>query len=430
MKIFQLLEGIFQTLSLDFCDSPGERILDSQEFSLISNEIPCWSELLHQGLKEEKAETLRTIRHVFRSLWVYFSILNDNFDSNIEKHEINLIKANLKSIHSYNPDFFPLILLYHDIGRPFDKEWHAHESARLILKNGLFERFELTTIQKKILMGVIKNHLLPGTIFTGESNYCGALSLFHDGDLNEIWETKEHTYQFFNSLMLFTIIDIWGYDYSKIFNHYFVYYRKIRDTLIDIFHEVSSLSLDPNTRYQQAYKRLREVDRLNFKWRVACALRIFQFVDTRPDQSVESYYIKIEQSLAEINKTWEEFATQLSPEHFLIQFKYALPIMMVLASETFFRKPMAPDATIKPELFDFWDVCIHTIKSLRLSMNKLSNDSDVLWNFIFELPWGWFLQKKYLKLVRSKQFLEQIRNCQPSFNAELNSYIIHVNLKE
>ncbi|MEJ2296681.1 MAG: hypothetical protein P8Y23_18185, partial [Candidatus Lokiarchaeota archaeon] len=82
------------------------------------------------------------------------------------------------------------LLLYHDIGRPFNKEWHTFESAKMIQEDISLLTSEIPQKYIKILLGVIKNHLLIGTIFTGESSYGGAIALLKDQSLNNIWEIK------------------------------------------------------------------------------------------------------------------------------------------------------------------------------------------------------------------------------------------------
>ena len=80
----------------------------------------------------------------------------------------------------------------------------------LVQERKMFQNFHLTPIQENVLTGVIRHHLLPGTIFTGESSYFGAVSLYKDKSLQDIWSSYEHIDILFHSLMVFTIIDIWG----------------------------------------------------------------------------------------------------------------------------------------------------------------------------------------------------------------------------
>jgi HD superfamily phosphodiesterase len=142
-------------------------------------------------------------------------------------------------------------LLYHDIGRPFNKEWHTYESAKIIEEYNLFLKSEIPQKYIRILLGVIKHHLFFGTIFTGESSYLGATILLRDQSLKPIWESKEEIDLFFQILLLFTVIDILGYDYSKIFDHYLYYYLKIKKIykMVSNLLELSKIQRKKRTLY-------------------------------------------------------------------------------------------------------------------------------------------------------------------------------------
>ncbi|MFX1339808.1 MAG: hypothetical protein ACFFDK_14440 [Promethearchaeota archaeon] len=381
--------------------------------------LPEWSKLIYKGLEYDETETFRTIRHVFRSLWTYYAIMNGNFESNVKKGNINLLQKDLEKIFRFRPDFFPLLLLYHDIGRPFNREWHTLESAKIIQQAKVFQSFDLSPIQNLILTGVIRHHLLPGTIFTGESSYFGAISLYKDKSLRDIWASHEYIDILFHSLMVFTIIDIWGYDYSKIFDHYFSHYNQIRDNLIRVFSNVNSI--DRGRNQMNLYQEFSKIDKLNLKWRVACALRIFQFVNTQSYLTEEFYFTKIDEGLNAKNQSWEEFSSGLGNVHSLVQFKYALPLMMVLASGNFVRKPFDPEEKINPRIFDFWQTCTNIVKSKQSIKNTPS-----LWNFIFNLPRGWFFESKHVKYVLSDKFLKTIIQSTVEFDSKMESYLINI----
>ena len=386
--------------------------------------LPEWANIIYKGLKYDETETYRNVRHIFRSLWSYFAIVNGKFESNVKKENIKFLQKDLEKIFKFQQDFFPLLLLYHDIGRPFNREWHTFESAKIIQQKEMYQSFHLSPIQEIILTGVIRHHLLPGTIFTGESSYFGASSLYNDDNLQDVWLSNENIYIFFHTLMVFTIIDIWGYDYSKIYDHYFSHYVQIRDNLTKVFAKIDSI--EEQERQMYLYQELSKIDEIKLKWRMACALRIFQFVNTRSYLTEEFYFTKIDEGLNDKGQTWKDFSSSLGHEHSLIQFKYALPIMMVLASGNFVRKPFDPKEKVLPGIFNFWQTCTNVVKSLNKNPNSFPKNYPLLWNFIFNLPRGWFFQSKNVKYVLSDKFLKNIEKTSYEFNPEMDCYMMNI----
>ena len=386
--------------------------------------LPEWSDIIYKGLNYDETETYRTIRHIFRSLWSYYAIMNGNFESNVKKENIKSLQKGLEKVFRFQSDYFPLLLLYHDIGRPFNREWHTLESAEIVQQRKMFQSFHLSPIQEVILTGVIRHHLLPGTIFTGESSYFGAISLYNDESLQDVWLSYENIDILFHTLMVFTIIDIWGYDYSKIYDHYFSHYIQIRDNLIRVFANIDSI--EEEEHQINLYQEFSKIDKPNLKWRVACALRIFQFVNTQSYLKEEFYFAKIDEGLSDKNQNWKEFSSSLGNEHSLIQFKYALPIMMVLASGNFVRKPFDSEEKIFPGIFDFWQTCTNIVKSSDKNPILNTKNYPILWNFIFNLPRGWFFQSKQVKYVLSDKFLNNITKTSIEFNTEMDSYMVNI----
>ncbi|MFW9772611.1 MAG: hypothetical protein ACFFEO_10690, partial [Candidatus Thorarchaeota archaeon] len=319
------------------------------------------------------------------------------------------------------------LLLFHDIGRPFNREWHTFESANLIKQNGLLVKLQLSLNQQLILYGAIKYHLLPGTIFTGESSYYGTISILNDIELEELWQSEEETHIFFQTLTAFTIIDILGYDYSRIFDHYFDYYEIIRQNLFEIFHKTRALEMEE--RRFKAFKDLSNLDIQNLKWRVSCALRIFQFVKTKPELTEEFYYSKIEDGLKEIGNTWENFASSLQNRDIVIQFKYALPALMILASFSFKREPIKNNQKVDENLFQFWQTCCN--KVLCYHNKAQNNDIEIpkLWNFTFKLPRGWFYQKDYINFIRSEKFIIALQKINPKYDSKFDNYFVNFSVQ-
>ena len=420
MSLYTKFQEIFLDVPLELCDKTGKLLLKSPEMLKISKIMPEWRLILNNGLENDKEETYRTVRHTVRSIWVYFAIMNDRFKTNISKKNLKILKQNLERISQYHPDFFLLLLLFHDIGRPFDRESHNLESAKIILQQDLLKNCSIMPIQKIVLTGVIKYHLLPGTIFAGESNYCGAISLLNDDYLQDMWSIPEIIDIFFRALMIFTIIDIWGYNYSKIFNHYFSYYNQIRENLTEGFKKLKLV--EKEDRVQHLFQFFAQFDKENLKWRVSCALRIFQFINVRPYLTREFFYSKIDETLNLIGQDWTDFVESLGNEHIYIQFKYTLPVMMVLAAGEFKRKPLEKEGYVLSNIFTFWQTCIKNIKKFK----ENSASIPTLWHFNFELPPGWFIQQDYLNYVMSDEFFKTIEKATPLYDAELKCYIVNI----
>ena len=388
--------------------------------------MPGWGDFILKGIDYDRSETLRTVRHIFRSLWVYYAIMNNEFEVEIKSKNLSLLKNTLNKIYQYNSEIFPLLLLFHDIGRPFNKEWHTFESANIIRQKSLLSKFQLSLMQQLILYGAIKYHLLPGTIYTGESSYYGAISIFNDKDLQILWQSTEDISIFFHILNAFTLVDIWGYDYSKIYDHYFRNYDKIRLNLSDIFNKTKSFEF--KERSFALFNALSNLDKNNLKWRISCALRIFQFIETSPDLTIDLYYSKIDEALAKIGINWNIFAKSLEDKHTVIQFKYGLPLVMLLASGSFKREPINHEDKIDPKIFYFWQNCCEKV-SFHLKGTFLKDIKiPRAWNFIFGLPRGWFFKKEYMNYIRSEQFLKDLRKVPSKYDPNFDSYFVNFKL--
>ncbi|TFG02614.1 MAG: hypothetical protein EU539_12945 [Promethearchaeota archaeon] len=424
IDLFNSLNGIFSRIPLDFCDKSGKFLLNSSEMRDICLMIPGWAEIIHKGLKHNELETFRTLRHVFRTLWVYFAILRDDYQVDVKSNNLKSLKDTLENINELHPDMFPLLLLFHDIGRPFNREWHTYESAKIIKENKLLKHFSISPTQEKILKVSIKFHLLPGTIFTGESSYCGALSLLLDEDLNDICLFSSKINLLFSILMAFSLIDIWGYDYGKIYDHYFSYYSQIKSNLSKIF--IKNALKAPSERFAAFHEDLFKLDEQNLKWRISCASRIFQFIETQNYLTKDFFYDKIDEALASINLDWNEFKDSLGKVHAIIQFKYALPIMMILASGSFKREPLDPKERIQTRIFNFWKICGEIVKKVDKKSLKVKNNDIVLWNFIFEFSRGSIFKPSFFNYIFSDEFFNTLQGQIPRFDSELNNYLINI----
>ena len=157
-------------------------------------------------------------------------------------------------------------------------------------------------------------------------------------------------------------------------------------------------------------------------------MRIFQFLGTEDHLTEEFYYEKLDVGLSRMGLTWSEFKDSLVSDHPLIQFKYALPVMMVLASGSFKRKGLNPEEEVNPRIFKFWQECSNLLRK-ELKKDKPSHGlGHVPWSIVFKLPRGWFFKRRYIKFVRSEKLLKQIRKASASFHPQLKSHVFNITL--
>ncbi|TXT63434.1 MAG: hypothetical protein BAJALOKI3v1_370014 [Promethearchaeota archaeon] len=424
-KVYVELHEIFLSLDQDFFRLSDEEVFNSKEFRLISQIYPGWGKIMKEGFNRDKAEATRTIKHIFKTVKVYFQIMKNVYKSNVHKSNLNLVKSQLTEIHQSNPLLFPLILLLHDIARPFNRTWHPLESKKIIQRFSLLQKFNLSELEKRIILVVIEQHLLIGTIFTGEASYLGGISLWNSLENLGKFLSEKVVDVIFKCLKAFTVIDIWGYDYSTIYDHYFDYYSQICRTLSETFKETYHTKRDLRMTYLNG--KLSEIDRNNLKWRIACSLRIFQFINTKKNLTSQFYYSKVEEGLRNLNMKWEEFERKLGKVHPRIQFKYSLSIMMILAMETFQRTSIDNNFHISPDIFRFWIECCGKVQN---NINDFKQLKSPLFYFVFDLPRTWFFEEKYLKKIKSVKFTQRIRQNEILYNNDIFGYLIHIKLKK
>lgn len=427
MGLFDKIKNIFKTVSITDCDASGQKILQTQSYKRLTDLLPEWDRIVKDGILTNEKEALRTLRHIFRSLKVYFLVLENEFETSYTKKNMQKLKDQLEQILEYHRDLFVLFLLFHDLGRPMNREWHTYESAEIlyvILEEG---RWNLDLEIKNMLLGIVRYHLIPGTILTGESNYSSAISLYCDPELSKIWIKKDLTILFFTILEVFTFIDISGYDYAQIQPSYFSYYNSIRKNLSRCF--LSVKEKDFSERGPILFRLLSELDYSNLKWRISCALRIFQFADEKTPYDKRYFLNKVEKGLEANGSSWNEFATSIAKSHSLIQVKYGLGILMALAINGSFWKPISDKEKVSSKLFEFWQVCARKIEGY--NPKHLSNETNIknqplLWNFVFILPRGWFFEGDIVNKIKSTKFFNDIEETEPIYDERTNSLILTI----
>ena len=384
------LDKTFSTLNLSWIDSSTE-IVQSKAYSEIMSTFPNLEEIFQEGAVKDEEEFQRTIRHVFRLFKIFFLIKSGNFSHDtLSPESLIIIREKVLNQHSQNELIIPIILMYHDIGRLDNKKEHPYYSYRLMTKRNMLEQFNLSDTEQLLIKKIIQYHLLFATIYTGESTFYGIFSLLNDSEFNKLLTNKEIIDRFIDLLEIFTYIDILGYSYARIYNHYVNYYDEINTKLKNI------LNLWPNK--EKALKKAREYSQEWIEWRMAGALRIFQYVNTESYLTQNFYFEKIKNSVTiDIKEITDGLEWDAIKENHLvntskIQLKYGLAILMLLALGKFFRGPIREDQQISNNLIAFWVLLSKDIAK------RSKKNSSLLWSIHFTgLPNWWKWDRKFKK---------------------------------
>ena len=233
--MFKKLQNIFSDVNLTEIDNLKE-LDQSHLYKKFLRQFPNLSEIFEMGIKRDRQEFIRTIRHIFRSIKIYTKLLDKTFSYDLfSEKTITSIYNKIKKIESTNHLFIALILIYHDIGKFVRKRDHPQQSFVLISDRKLLSPFKLERYDHLLIEKVIQYHILFATIFTGESTHYGSFSLINDLELTQLISDNKYLDLFVDLLEIFTFIDILGYSYSQIFDHYLIYYELINQNLKDIF---------------------------------------------------------------------------------------------------------------------------------------------------------------------------------------------------
>lgn len=418
------LANIFNNLELSWIDS-FKNLRNSNEYQELLSIFPNLEQIFQQGQIEDDFEFRRTIQHIFRVFKVYFLIKNNiHFHETLSPESLQKVSEKIESINKINELVIPLILMYHDIGRFFNKKNHPHESYIMILEKKLLDSYGLSEREKLLISKVIQYHLLFATIYTGESTFFGVYSLLNDEEFIKLNSHEEFNNKFIDLLEIFTWIDILGYSYGRLYDHYSIYYNEINFKLKHILSlwQDKKMALEKALDYSQEW----------IEWRIAGGLRIFQFVDTQPYLTTEFYYKKLKESLKECDLAlingmdWEMIKKQFLIHSCKIQVKYALGFLMLLAFGDFSRSRITEDKKISSDLILFW-----ILLSNEIAVRSKEIDDNFLWNiYLLGLP-NWFKwnQSRKNKLEFSK--IESIiANSTQEFDKERKEFILYLNFNE
>jgi hypothetical protein len=409
-------------LELSWIDTSSE-IATSNAYTQILSIFPNLKDIFQDGLKNDPEEYQRTIRHIFRSFKIFFQLKNEEFlHETLSVESLSIIREKILNQYSQNPLILPIILMYHDIGRLFDKKEHSYESYSLIIKKNMLKPFELTETDELLIKKVIQYHLLFATIYTGESTFYGIYSLLNDSEFNNLGNNKQNINRFIDLLEIFTYIDILGYSYARIYDHYVEYYDQINSILKNILKVIpdKEIALVKALEYSQQW----------LDWRIAGGLRIFQYVNTRPYLKESFYFQKIRESVnKEVEKIsdenhWDEIKELILPESFKIQIKYGLAILMLLAFGRFFRGPIEENEKISNNLVVFWVLLSKEISKRTERQNKF------LWNVYFTgLPNWWKWDRKLKRELNYSAINDIIKNGKQDFEKDKMEFNLYLDFK-
>ena len=421
--MIEVLSKIFNKLDLSWIDSFKEIEASEEYFHLLSI-FPNLKPIFQESRVKDEGEFRRTVRHIFRLFKVYFLIKEgEYFHDSLSKHSLDIIREKLLNQNSQNELIIPLILIYHDIGRLIDKNEHPFHSYQLVSRMNLLGPFTLSSSEKLLIRLLIKYHLLLATIYTGESTFYGMHSLLKDPEFIKLFSNDNFITRFVDLLEIFTFIDILGYSYAKIFDHYVKYYDEINFKIKNI------LSCWPDR--DLALEKAKEFSQDWLEWRIAGALRIFQFVETKPYLTKEFYFNKLKESIRDVdNEFISKFNWQLIKDNYLahsykIQMKYSLALLMILAFGNFRRMGLKINAKISYKLILFW-----TLLSREIVSRTKEND-NAPWNVYLEaLPHWSKIETSFKNMLNDETIESIICNSKQEFDKNKEEYNLFLDFKQ
>ena len=420
------LEALFERIDLNWCDNPEKGIEASENYTRLLALFPNLQELNQEWIQTDAFEFNRTIRHIFRCFKVYY-LLKDgaySYDS-LSKDSHEKLRQKIKWFTVQNELLLPILLMYHDIGRFVDRAAHTYHSANLIVRRGLLDAFKLSETEKLILRKTIEYHLLLATIYTGESTFFGLLSLLNDKEFTQILKTKDgKNIEFFVDLLeIFTYIDVLGYPYSRIYDHYLIYYEQINKTL------QSLLRLWPNQ--VKITSKAREYSLQWTDWRLVCALRIFQFINTEPYLTKDFYFDALKQSLRSecedrgVKFDWSSIKTKYLSHNYKFQAKYALAFLMLLTFGEFKRAKLDRAQKVSAKLLRFW-----ILLSAEINRRGLNAEESV-WNIYFQkLPFWSDIPKGFSEKLEINALKSVIQNATLRFDKDRKEYNLFLDFSD
>jgi len=415
------LDKLFKKIELSWIDSV-RNIDNSDELSHLLSIFPNLERIFQEAQEKNNDEIQRTIKHIFRSFKIFFLIKSGKLSHDtLSQESITIIREKVLKQHSQNQLIIPILLMYHDIGRYIDNKKHPYQSYYLISSMDLLETFELSDIEKLLIRKIIHYHLLIATIYTGESTFYGIYSLFKDPEFIMLISNENAIDRFIDLLEVFTYIDILGYYYTKIFDHYIKYYEEISSKLKII------LNIWPNK--ELTLLKAKDYSQEWLEWRLAGALRIFQFVETKPHLTKEFYYNKLKDSIKENGNhpfnglNWDSLKDQYLTHSYKIQLRYSLALLMILAFGGFQRMGLKINAGVSNKLIFFWTLLSKEIES------RSRNNPKSLWNiYLGGMPHWSKIDQSFIEKINTDKIEFIIHNANHEFDDSIKEFNLYLDL--
>jgi hypothetical protein len=417
------LQKLFKDIDLIWIDSVVN-IDTTDEFVSLLSIFPNLKTICQDAQEKNKDEIQRTIRHIFRSYKIFFLIKSGEFlHETLSQESMSKIQEMVLNQDSKNQFLIPIILMYHDIGRYVDNKKHPYYSYYLISNMNLLESFKLSHNEKLLIKKIIHFHLLIATIYTGESTFYATYSLLNDPEFIELLSYENSIDRFIELLEVFTYIDILGYYYTKIFDHYIKYYNEISSKLKDI--------LNLWTDKEQALKKAKDYSYEWLEWRLAGALRIFQFVETKPHLTEKFYYGKLEDSIKESDNqllsklNWDLLKDRYLSHSYKIQLRYSLALLMILAFGNFQRMGLKINTGVSYKLILFWTLLSKEVKS------RSGNRNHCLWKVFLEgMPHWSKIDKTFMEKITEEKIDFIIHHASHEFEKNKQEFNLYLDLTQ
>ena len=166
-------------------------------------------------------------------------------------------------------------------------------------------------------------------------------------------------------------------------------------------------------------------------WRIAGALRIFQFVGTKPYLTETFYFNIIKTSLDSFpyekfnfaRMEWEQLKESVLRQSCKIQIKYGLAFLMILAFGSFHRSSFNEDVKISYKLMLFWMLLCRETKK-----RSIKNESG-LWKVYILGIHNWFtLSRSNFMKINEQLISTVIQKAESYYDDELREYTLNLDL--
>jgi len=373
--MYPLIKSIINGLTLDVIDDTRIDITSIDSYNKLLNHHDL-KVIFEQAQLRDSFEFSRTIRHTLRILIVYFSLLNRKklLQNKLDDGKLGELRRLIEAVNKENERILPTIFLLHDIGKPFNQKFHAQESVKIIKQFNLLDPKEFSQREIIMIIKVIEYHLLLGTINNGESSFYALKHLRADPEFKIILDDHGYLQRFLDLLVVFALLDIFGYPYSEITPNMVNQFMDFRSNFSDL------LSITDDKKFNEEIK---ELSFNNIDWRLANCIRIFQNINTKPLYTENFFRQKIWDAIEDYENVkiekdnWNEYKNSKFAFIPRLQIIYGLPVLMRLAIGPFYKRGwrIDKDTKISTRLIEFWRLL--NDKTANLLENNQASDQPI-----------------------------------------------------